>query len=1060
MAQQPKILPNNIELALAQLCNTPQHLNKVDEEKKYFQLYLNFAVSNIQYIAGVDVTDEKKIAGEIKAKGDGVIQKLANFLWLFNVDEPGKDFKDYEDITLMLITKIFALRNLFAHSKGTNILPLLAGHKFYKLLEGVLLGYARDNALSEGLKTDKLFKLKLMNRHSSLKETDILFDPDKQYELTRKGIIFLTCMALYKDEAMEFCQQFVDMKLPQRCPANAADECQNALCSQKDATKCNYAKAKALVTMFTYFSCRKGRDVLNAGDLDFMCFADIMTYLNKVPAPAMDYLPLTAEKKMLTELAAASDEIDKNKLHKYELHRRFKDRFLSFAAAYCEDFVLLPSIRFKRLDISETVGRKRYIFGSENDNRNRMDRHYVIKQDAIAFEFIPTAHYGDIKISSMRGTLSEAEFKNLLFTGKRYGFNNVNDKLHEYLSAYHRILEKMLNAPADEEFYLDDFEEEFAIVTGVSGDELYDNFAKVTEHCFPENLTRFFVGDSGELSQQEMYQDLQYRLKVLSCHASDFLKRLRAFNAWRKVPKESRTTRRPPVCAADKLNYAPYTTNFSDGDLIAWVFRAFNLHLAPENKFRQLSRGEQHNDGIRDHEYQLLHAAIGKYSLDQKGLTSLLTKYRSELSGVFTDIQNKVNRAWKEEQSALRKKPEYDANGRLRKATKTLAMLAEAAAMHCLEYYRKELTKWESCGVYGVDGEVLRAECRRFKVKVGMPLDRNSLIKTILGIDENKWSYAYNYAANEPFRGRTLASSEHIFTKVPIPNGFASRSIPPKALADGNFDFHKALREMKTDLNLRNYYDVSAMVEFLRTGNNSGLNTHREIIRGDERIIEPLEITRNTMNKAHGQLRKYEYQDKLLVNIALEYRKRFMQNESMFEKTAEIEESTSIYSFYDAPVKATLKGGIKLSIYPNDLLRPAFALIRQKNNLQAITAAIDPSRKEFTYYELQEKLRMIQAEDRRKRLEILPQIFAFENGVSLPETLVYSKKEDKKQREKENRDLEYPYYKRRYPSLTREEFDIIAETRNAVFHTGIGLDTASALQLLKKLTASQVKKKW
>ena len=796
-----------------------------------------------------------------------------------------------------------------------------------------------------------------------------------------------------------------------------------------------------------------------------------------------------------------------------------------------------------------------------------MDRHYVIKQDAIAFEFIPTAHYGDIKISSMRGTLSEAEFKNLLFTGKRYGFNNVNDKLHEYLSAYHRILEKMLNAPADEEFSLDDFEEEFAIVTGVSGDELYDNFAKVTEHCFPENLTRFFMGDSGELSQQEMYQDLQYRLKVLSCHASDFLKRLRAFNAWRKVPKESRTTRRPPVCAADKLNYAPYTTNFSDGDLIAWVFRAFNLHLAPENKFRQLSRGEQHNDGIRDHEYQLLHAAIGKYSLAPKAVDSLLCKCRPELVDVFADIKRRpykqlakdiylsitsdktyknfsnefiddfiessfdiqtlmnniskcVSLEAEKKEKLERKLEEYYSSDskdtsiyskliekyidkknqqkkvkdkitatmlyylavklnpkieweKIKKRIKPLfkkkedikedfklLMLAEAAAMHCLEYYRKELTKWESCGVYGVDGEVLRAECRRFKVKVGMPLDRNSLIKTILGIDENKWSYAYNYAANEPFRGRTLASSEHIFTKVPIPNGFASRSIPPKALADGNFDFHKALREMKTDLNLRNYYDVSAMVEFLRTGNNSGLNTHREIIRGDERIIEPLEITRNTINKAHGQLRKYEYQDKLLVNIALEYRKRFMQNESMFEKTAEIEESTSIYSFYDAPVKATLKGGIKLSIYPNDLLRPAFALIRQKNNLQAITAAIDPSRKEFTYYELQEKLRMIQAEDRRKRLEILPQIFAFENGVSLPETLVYSKKEDKKQREKENRDLQYPYYKRRYPSLTREEFDIIAETRNAVFHTGIGLDTASALQLLKKLTASQAKKKW
>ena len=36
-----KTLPNDRERALAQLCNTPQARNKVDEEKKYFLLYLN-----------------------------------------------------------------------------------------------------------------------------------------------------------------------------------------------------------------------------------------------------------------------------------------------------------------------------------------------------------------------------------------------------------------------------------------------------------------------------------------------------------------------------------------------------------------------------------------------------------------------------------------------------------------------------------------------------------------------------------------------------------------------------------------------------------------------------------------------------------------------------------------------------------------------------------------------------------------------------------------------------------------------------------------------------------
>ena len=54
-----KILPDNVEKALGELCNTPQFRNKVNDEKKYFQLYLNFAVANIQQITGISFTDAK-----------------------------------------------------------------------------------------------------------------------------------------------------------------------------------------------------------------------------------------------------------------------------------------------------------------------------------------------------------------------------------------------------------------------------------------------------------------------------------------------------------------------------------------------------------------------------------------------------------------------------------------------------------------------------------------------------------------------------------------------------------------------------------------------------------------------------------------------------------------------------------------------------------------------------------------------------------------------------------------------------------------------------------------
>ena len=236
----------------------------------------------------------------------------------------------------------------------------------------------------------------------------------------------------------------------------------------------------------------------------------------------------------------------------------------------------------------------------------------------------------------------------------------------------------------------------------------------------------------------------------------------------------------------------------------------------------------------------------------------------------------------------------------------------------------------------------------------------------------------------------------------------------------------------------------------------------KEIIRGEEHFIEPIDISRNSINKAFRQLRKSEYQDKLLSIIAVDYRERFMKSDSMFDKNVNFAENVSIYTFFDTPVTASIKktGGIKISILPNDLLRPAFALIRQKENLLAITQAIAPERKEFTYYELQEKLRMIQAEDRRKRLEILSDILWLEHLVTLPSGLVYSNNEDYDLRQKENRDIEYPYYAKSFRTLTREQFDILADTRNAVYHNGIALDIKEALEILKNLRSSAVRRKY
>ena len=72
-------------------------------------------------------------------------------------------------------------------------------------------------------------------------------------------------------------------------------------------------------------------------------------------------------------------------------------------------------------------------------------------------------------------------------------------------------------------------------------------------------------------------------------------------------------------------------------------------------------------------------------------------------------------------------------------------MLAEAAVRLYINYCGKAIDRWESCSPESVDTVELHRECRRFGVKTGMPLDRDSLIKTILRVDETEWARAYDY---------------------------------------------------------------------------------------------------------------------------------------------------------------------------------------------------------------------------------------------------------------------------------------------------------------------------
>ena len=73
-----------------------------------------------------------------------MIRKLANFFWLFQAEEPTRDFPDYEENTLMIAERIYALRNYFAHLERNGSNPLVVVRDFYVFVEGCLAAKAKE----------------------------------------------------------------------------------------------------------------------------------------------------------------------------------------------------------------------------------------------------------------------------------------------------------------------------------------------------------------------------------------------------------------------------------------------------------------------------------------------------------------------------------------------------------------------------------------------------------------------------------------------------------------------------------------------------------------------------------------------------------------------------------------------------------------------------------------------------------------------------------------------------------------------------------------------------
>lgn len=1093
------------------------------DETPQFIAYLTLALQNISEILGknkdgnnVDISAVGEVDRKTGEKGPDTIGRIldesgktyevASFLWLHRMDNPGRDFPDYAERTKAIVVKLWELRNMFVHSTQDRAAKvLIVEPQFARFIEDELFNAARrENALGSGRKTEKVFKLRLFCPNN---------DGKTKYEFTRRGIIFLVCLALYRHDASEFIQQFPDMQLPPR-----EWEMEQGFAPQMSeeelvALRKKGGSVKAIIDAFTYFSMRSSRTDIDVANSNYLNFANILLYLNKVPSAAYPYLSLDAEAKRLVDAAGGSNESEENRRFKYVLQERKKDRFLTLALAYIEDFHKLDCIKFKRLDVSAIEGRSRYLFGpiaegarnekgEEIQDANGMDRHYVVGGGIAQFEFKPKDH-GDraVKITSLRGSIGENEIMRLLLVmhdgAIRRG--DPNKVLEDYLAAYHRILERMLNARDTSELTLEDaqFREDFNIVRGKDGkaEFLTETFVEDMQPFFPPAITRFFVGDDLRPDTDQLQAKLRKRLSALSGRAGDFLLKMDRLTEWKELDDEERERRGKPTFAIGELRFPPRTCKFTDAQLIQWVLRYLNVYLSPADKFRQLPRGMRHR-GVKDFEFQLLHADIGKFGTNPDGLWRTLEK-RDSLNapgGALEVLKNNERDLFLEEQRRCRGKT--DKNGRPLRPGHTLTMLAYAAA----ELYADvcDSTAETYCGALSESkARMLPGICRLFGVRTGQPLDRASLVKSILGIDLASWGKAYDYEAQSPRETpRSLERAEKLIApQIPVPNDIARRCVKTET-KEGEprpVSFNPAFRAFdpwgKGNMKLRSFYDVSPLVSLTRRHAEEQGGAHAASKKGhlwanadlfqyagdgiERRILPetagklengadlPMEpgknpprhrpsFLRGDVNKAIQAIQLAERQDKVLLACAREYWDKYMGAEvQTTEKKAKIaqhfkfSDATDIWEFFRMSMDDVVDG-VTVRMMPNDFARPAYGtVLAHLKELVPLAKPLPGTQGVYAFYDLWLSLRDLQRKESSLRLEFLPAMAKFNVLVNAPDNLPGGLDELFAFCQKKLRGIGNP-------PLAREEFDAILELDKRLRHPakdGVSLSTMEKDQL-------------
>ena len=975
---------------------------RMGSDEGVFAIYLNRAVTNfcLQTDGAIPPQNDfkpGKFRKKIEELSPAVQKKLAHFLFQFAVVEPAgyadkeNPEKPWNTICADCGELLVSLRNFFSHTDRELQNELHLKDSFYRFL-GKLNGEAASSVKQD---SHALANFPLFRRIVRKEQGKFM----SYQELTRHGIAFVCCMALFKDEADHFCSQLAGLR-------------------KHDMF------SDSMREYFTRTSFPPHRQLLEQKTPEVLMFADMINYLNKVPSVCFQNLSLQSERKRLDELKNLSNESEENKKSRFLLHERIGDKFASYALSYLTDFNILPHFTFRHLDTSSAIDRQRYSYEQFSADTLPLDRHFIVDHDSVQFEWkLPEdqPHSGKIHIKALRGMMTDRMLQEILYLAlDPAGMNlpvSIDQQLHQWFTAYHAFLEKVLDRAAGRvPLEAADFLPELQIISGKSGEEICRNFADSAGNIIGPGLAAFFNGQN-QPGEEDRMAALIAKVNASLEHDLELEKRF-------------------------------HKEKLSDALMIRQVFRFFNLQLENTRwQFRQLPLSEQHR-GCLDYEYQTVHAMIGKYTAAPKELWKHFRKMseKMKLKKEGAAFCSTAGLSPEDACSYCSSRADLLEQSKVLKRTASLEELSFAALRECIRESRNVLKKLTSPEAEKPTAEELACWTARYGLKQEKKYDSDDLFRTVLKINRADWQNAFDYKTNSSWKNRPLESSEFIVPQINLPQDFFRDMLSlPEILAKleknprspwnpetGKIDFLRGIRLVSPPIRLRDYYDDSTLVQWLK--DNSGEQTTMPVCPD----------RKNNVAKAYKNIRKVFARDKLLILAALQYWNKYCRYETRLKFAGEEEKQPAdVYDFFSRDIVYSAASQ-KIRIRLNDLNKLSFSqltgsreIIRAVCENLSLPADVIPDfdtlRREMT--------RVKDSDTRIQRRFIIPVLKFYDHAGDVPAFQRPPEMSDQEWNDVLPRKIAEALHHKGYGTqLSVDEIVLLMDFRNALVHDKFNLE--------------------